>query len=124
VVIHPPECEASVAIDPVPPQVGDLESFAPHGLHGIPENCLHLSDFCQHANSNPPNSVSLEHQTDQPSRKLILEEERGQWQLVSCDKQVDIYETPVSPVILCASVVKVFDLLAGHHRSRGSKGNI
>src|SRR5712692_9454801 len=50
-VIHPPECQASVTIEAVPAQVGFLESFAAHGLHGIPEDCLHMSDFYRHARS-------------------------------------------------------------------------
>jgi hypothetical protein len=44
-VLNPPECQASVALEAVPPQVGDLESFAGHGLHGIPEDCLYMSDL-------------------------------------------------------------------------------
>jgi hypothetical protein len=30
-----------------------LESFAAHGLHGIPEDRLHMSDFYEHARSEP-----------------------------------------------------------------------
>src|ERR1700680_4869630 len=37
-VLHPPECQASVTIEAVPAQLGGLESFAAHGLHGIPED--------------------------------------------------------------------------------------
>jgi CRISPR/Cas system type I-B associated protein Csh2 (Cas7 group RAMP superfamily) len=33
-VINPPECQVSVTIEAVPAQVGFLESFAAHGLHG------------------------------------------------------------------------------------------
>jgi len=47
-VIHTPECQASVTIQAVPAQVGGLESFAANGLHGIPEDCLHVSDFYEH----------------------------------------------------------------------------
>src|SRR5207244_725664 len=31
---------------------GDLESFAAHGLHGIPEDRLHVSDFYEHSRSD------------------------------------------------------------------------
>src|SRR6266850_947347 len=47
-VIHPPECQASVTIEAVPAQLGNLEPFAGHGLHGISEDRLHLSDFYEH----------------------------------------------------------------------------
>src|SRR5882762_7193183 len=48
-VINPPECQASVTIEAVPAQVGFLKSFATHGLHGIAEDRLHMSDFYKHA---------------------------------------------------------------------------
>src|SRR5438128_533393 len=47
-VINPPECQASVTIEAVPAQIGDLQSFAAHGLHGIAEDGLYLSDFHAH----------------------------------------------------------------------------
>jgi hypothetical protein len=50
-VINPPECQASVTIEAVPAQLGDIETFAAHGLHGIPEDRLHMSDFYEHARS-------------------------------------------------------------------------
>src|SRR5713226_4032469 len=50
-VINPPECQASVTIEAVPAQVGGFESFAAHGLHGIPEDRLHMSNFYEHARS-------------------------------------------------------------------------
>jgi hypothetical protein len=49
IIIHPPKCQAPVTLEAVPAQVGDLESLAAHGLHGIPEDRLYLSDFYQHA---------------------------------------------------------------------------
>src|SRR5579864_1966437 len=48
-VIQAPECQASVTLEAVPAQVGSLQSFAAHGLHRIPEDRLHVSDFCEHA---------------------------------------------------------------------------
>jgi hypothetical protein len=50
-VVHSPERQASITIEAVPAEVGDLESFAAHGFHGIPEDCLHMSDFYEHARS-------------------------------------------------------------------------
>jgi hypothetical protein len=47
-VINSPECQASVTIESVPAQRGDLESFTAHGLHGIPEDRLHMSDLYEH----------------------------------------------------------------------------
>src|SRR5450432_494331 len=58
-VINPPECQASVTIEAVPAQVGLLESFANHGLHGIPEDRLHTSDFYKHARSELPQHIAL-----------------------------------------------------------------
>jgi hypothetical protein len=39
-----------VTLEAVPAQLGDLELFASHGLYGIPEDCLHVSDFDEHIN--------------------------------------------------------------------------
>ena len=58
-VINPPECQAPVAIEAVPAQIGDLESFAAHGLHGIPEDRLYVSDFHRHARSEPAQRQQL-----------------------------------------------------------------
>src|SRR5450432_3937695 len=58
-VINPPECQASVTIEAVPAQVGLLESFANHGLHGIPEDRLHMSDFYKHARSEFTQHIAL-----------------------------------------------------------------
>ena len=41
----------SVIIEAVPAQVGALEPFVAHGLHGIPEDRLHRSDFYEHPGS-------------------------------------------------------------------------
>ena len=38
----------------MPAQVGDLESFAGHGLDGIAEDRLYVSDFYDHARSQSP----------------------------------------------------------------------
>ena len=51
-VINPPERQASVAIEAVPAKVGDLPLFAAHGLHGIPEQRLYMSDCDRHVRSN------------------------------------------------------------------------
>src|SRR6267142_6311929 len=48
-VVKPPECKTPVTLEAVPSQLGDLESFAAHGLHGIPEDRLYMSDFYRHA---------------------------------------------------------------------------
>ena len=37
-VTHLAECHASVTLEAVPAQVGLLETFAAHGIHGIPED--------------------------------------------------------------------------------------
>src|SRR5205807_1117589 len=47
-VINPPECQAPIAIEAVPAQLGDVKSFARHGLHGIPEDRFYVSDFYKH----------------------------------------------------------------------------
>src|SRR6186713_2175939 len=45
------EGEAPVPLKSVPAQVGELELFAAHGLDGISEDRLDMSDFCEHARS-------------------------------------------------------------------------
>ncbi len=63
-VVHSSKREASVTVQAIPAQIGILETFPSHGLHGIPENCLHLSDFYGHARPEsrrslrPANSAS------------------------------------------------------------------
>jgi len=49
----------AVTIEAVPAQLGDLESFAAHGLHGIPEDRLHMSDFYEHARSESAQQIGL-----------------------------------------------------------------
>jgi len=43
-VAHPPEGQAPVTVEPVPPQLRGLELLSGHGLYGIPEDGFHLSD--------------------------------------------------------------------------------
>jgi len=50
-VVKPTECQASIALNAVPAQARDVEGFAAHGLDGITEDRLDLSDFCEHARS-------------------------------------------------------------------------
>jgi hypothetical protein len=59
IIIDPPECQASVTIDAVPAQIGDLEWFAAHGLHGISEDRFHTSDFYEHARSESAQHIGL-----------------------------------------------------------------
>lgn len=47
-VIRPPECQAPVALQAMPAQVGGLEPFAGHRLHGISEYPLYLPDLYEH----------------------------------------------------------------------------
>ena len=56
-VIHPPKRQASVTLQAVPAQVGDLQSFPSHRLHGIPEDRLHTSDFNKHARSKSTRQI-------------------------------------------------------------------
>jgi hypothetical protein len=53
-VINPPERKTPVTFEAVPPQLGALESFAAHGLHGIPEDGLYMSDRYAHARFTAP----------------------------------------------------------------------
>src|SRR5579863_5864325 len=46
--MHAPECQPAVTFEAVPAQVGGLESFAGHGLHGIAEKRLDVADFREH----------------------------------------------------------------------------
>src|SRR6266576_1185142 len=50
-VVNAPECQAPVTSEAVPAQIGALETFAAHGLDGIPEDRLNVSDLCEHARS-------------------------------------------------------------------------
>jgi hypothetical protein len=56
-IIHLAECQASVALEAVPAQIGFLESFAAHGLHGIPEDRFHISDFYEHVRSESTRQI-------------------------------------------------------------------
>jgi len=47
-VVDLSECQASVPLDAVPPQLGGLEPFAAHRLHGIAEERFYMSDFDEH----------------------------------------------------------------------------
>jgi hypothetical protein len=57
--IHAPEGQAAVTIEAVPAQIGGLDAFATHGLHGIPEDRLHMSDFYEHARSESAQQIGL-----------------------------------------------------------------
>lgn len=63
VVIKPPKCEPPVAIQAVPAQLGNLEWFPPHGLNGIPENCLYMSDFYWHLTKSANGILIRKHVT-------------------------------------------------------------
>ena len=47
-VISPTECQAPVAVETVPAQLGDLEKFAAHGLHWIPEERFYFTNLDRH----------------------------------------------------------------------------
>src|SRR6185503_2440326 len=47
-VADPAEGQAPVAVKPVPSQVGDLEPFAAHGLHRVPEERLYFTNLDRH----------------------------------------------------------------------------
>ena len=46
--VNSTEGQAPVALDPVPAQIGDIQSFAHHGLHRVPKESLHLTDLDGH----------------------------------------------------------------------------
>src|SRR6185369_6094108 len=50
-VIQAAEGQAPIAIEAVPAEPGGLEPFPAHGLHGKPEDRLHVSDFYEHGRS-------------------------------------------------------------------------
>jgi hypothetical protein len=64
-VIHPPQGKTPVTVEAVPPDLGDLEPFAAHGLHGIPEDGLYVSD--EHARLTPRQRTSF--QLGRPSER-------------------------------------------------------
>jgi len=47
-IIGPMEGEPPVAVKTVPAQVGDLESFAAHRLHWVPEERLYFTNLDRH----------------------------------------------------------------------------
>src|SRR5712692_5621448 len=47
-VVSPTECQAPVAVETVPAQLGDLEKFAAHGLHWIPEERFYFTNLDRH----------------------------------------------------------------------------
>ncbi len=54
-IVIPTEGQAPVAIKTVPAQVGDLEKFAAHGLHWVPEERLYFANPDGHVRCRPPN---------------------------------------------------------------------
>src|SRR5438309_7229427 len=64
--MNPPERQASITGDAVPAKVRDIESFAGHGLNGIPEGRLHMSDFYRHVRSKSAISTASHRKTDRP----------------------------------------------------------
>jgi hypothetical protein len=53
-IVNPTKRQAPVAVKTVPAKLGFLESFATHGLHGVPEQRRYLSDLDRHVRSRPP----------------------------------------------------------------------
>src|SRR5262245_28493815 len=53
--VNPTEGQAAVAVETVPAQVGDVEKLAPHGLHGVAEQCFYFTDPGRHTRPRPPN---------------------------------------------------------------------
>ena len=47
-IVSPTEGQAPVAVEAVPAQVRDLEKFAAHGLHWVPEERLYFTDLDRH----------------------------------------------------------------------------
>jgi len=50
--ISPTEGQAAVAVKTVPAEVGDIEKFASHGLHWVPEQRFYLTDLDRHIHSS------------------------------------------------------------------------
>ena len=59
-IVSSPEGQAAVSFETVPAQIGDIEKFAPHGLHWVPKQRLYFTDLDTHIRSRPPNIVWLE----------------------------------------------------------------
>ena len=47
-IVKPTEGQAPVAVKTVPAQFGDLENFAAHGLHWVPEESLYFTNLDTH----------------------------------------------------------------------------
>ena len=69
--IRPTEGQAAVAVETVPAQIGDIEKFAPHGLHWVPEQRLYFTNLDWHIQSRPPNASKLR---CGPHQRATLEE--------------------------------------------------
>jgi hypothetical protein len=54
-IVNPAEGQAPVAIKTVPTQVGNLEKFTAHGLHGVPEERLYFTNLDRHVRCLLPN---------------------------------------------------------------------
>src|SRR5258708_11625572 len=52
----------------MPPHLGALEWFAAHGLHGIREDRLHMSDFYEHARSESAQRIEADQHIPVPRR--------------------------------------------------------
>src|SRR5438128_8178379 len=55
-IVSPMQGQAPVAVKTVPAQVGDLEKFAAHGLHWVPEERLYFTNLDRHVRYRPPNT--------------------------------------------------------------------
>jgi hypothetical protein len=52
-IADPTKGQAPIAFKTVPAEVGDLERFAAHGLHGVPEERRYLADLDGHVRCRP-----------------------------------------------------------------------
>ena len=55
-IVSPMQGQAPVAVKTVPAQVGDLEKFAAHGLHWVPEERLYFPNLDRHVRCRAPNT--------------------------------------------------------------------
>ena len=62
-VADPAEGQAPVAVKPVSAQVGDLELFAAHGLHRVPEERLYFTNLDRHVRCRRVVTVQHEYAT-------------------------------------------------------------
>ena len=58
-IVSPTEGQAPVAVQTVPAQVGDLERFAAHGLHWVPEERLYFTNLDKHDRCRPLNDLEF-----------------------------------------------------------------